>query len=377
MKKLTGLILVSGSEESDANILYLSGFSAPDRFLFMRSEKREVLVVSAMEKGRAEKVCPAKIEVFTPEELGVLKSEWGHLDRQVLAWVKQDGVERLEVGWEFPLGLCRKLEEAGLEVILKKEAVCPERAIKSAEEIAYLQKSQCAAVAAMDAAVQCILDSKIKPDGRLFFEGKPLTSEKVKQVIHTVLMQHSCLGVGTIVAGGEQAVDPHHRGSGELFAGEAIILDIFPRSEQSGYWGDLTRTVCRGRANEALKNLYFAVEAAQAAALKKVKPGIPVAEVHKTACQVFEDRGFKTEEINGRHVGFIHGTGHGVGLEIHEVPRVGKGKEILQTGHVITIEPGLYYPKLGGIRIEDTVVGTQDGWEYLAECKKKFELLGQ
>ena len=377
MKKLTGFILVSGSVESDANILYLSGFSAPDRFLFLRSENRGVLVVSAMEKGRAQKVCKAGIEVLTPEELGVPKLKWGHLDRQILAWANQDGVERFEVGWGFPLGLCRKLEKAGFEVDLKNGAVCPKRAIKSEEEIVCLQKSQRAAVAAMEAAVKCILNAKIGEDGTLFYEEKPLSSEKVKQIIHTVLMQHGCTGEGTIVAGGEQAVDPHHRGSGILFAGEAIILDIFPRSEETGYWGDLTRTVCRGEASEALKNLYSAVEAAQTAALKKVKAGVPVAEIHKTACQVFLERGFKTEEVDGRHVGFIHGTGHGVGLEIHEAPRVGKGKEVLQAGHVITIEPGLYYPGLGGVRIEDTVVVTQEGWEYLAECEKKFELGGQ
>jgi Xaa-Pro aminopeptidase len=202
-----------------------------------------------------------------------------------------------------------------------------------------------------------------------------LTSEIVRRLIHKTLIDHDCAGVETIVAGGDQATDPHERGHGILFAGQAIIIDIFPRSEKTGYWGDLTRTVCRGTAAPELKKLYHAVKAAQQAALRAVKPGVCADDVHAAAKVVFEKRGYKTEEVNGRHVGFIHGTGHGVGLDIHELPRVGTSGEILELGNIITVEPGLYYPGLGGIRIEDTLVVTEKGWRYLAPCAKKFELL--
>ncbi len=172
-----------------------------------------------------------------------------------------------------------------------------------------------------------------------------------------------------------QVTDPHERGHGPLYAGQAIILDIFPRSEKTGYWGDLSRTVCRGSAAPGLKKLYNAVKAAQAAALRAVKPGVCADEVHSAAQAVFERRGYETKEVDGRHTGFIHGTGHGVGLDIHELPRVGISGEILEEGNIVTVEPGLYYPGLGGIRIEDTIAVTSKGWRYLAPCGKKFELL--
>ena len=153
------------------------------------------------------------------------------------------------------------------------------------------------------------------------------------------------------------------------------FLIFFPRNEKTGYWGDITRTVCRGKAAPKLKKLYAAVKAAQAAALSAVKPGICADEAHTAAKAVFEKRDYETKVENGAHVGFIHGTGHGVGLDIHELPRVGTSGEILEVGNVITIEPGLYYLGLGGVRIEDTIVVTEKGWRYLASCSKKFELL--
>ncbi|MDH3982497.1 MAG: M24 family metallopeptidase, partial [Kiritimatiellaceae bacterium] len=124
-----------------------------------------------------------------------------------------------------------------------------------------------------------------------------------------------------------------------------------------------------------LKNIYNAVKAAQAAALRAVKPGTCADEIHALCKKVFEQRRFQTSERNGTHVGFIHGTGHGVGLDIHEFPRVGTSGEMLEEGNVITIEPGLYYPGVGGVRIEDTVVVTDSGYKMLAACEKKFELL--
>ncbi len=374
MNTLTGLIFIAGSSLSDTNILYLSGFSAPDPFVYMNTPHGGYLVVSAMEKGRAEKQSTAGTKVFTPADLGLKGKKAGNRGEQIHALMLIAKVRRLQVPSDFPVGLFQELEKSGIKISVSRKTVCPERKIKTADEIKKLRQSQRAAVAAMDAAVALIGSAKIGVKNGLYIGREKLTSEKVRRLIHKTLIDHDCAAVETIVAGGNQATDPHERGHGTLFAGEAIILDIFPCSEKNGYWGDLTRTVCRGPAAPELKKLYNAVKAAQTAALRVVKPGICADEVHAAAKAVFEQRGFETKEVDGTHVGFIHGTGHGVGLDIHELPRVGASGEILEVGNVITIEPGLYYPGLGGVRIEDTVVVTETGFRSLASCPKKFEL---
>lgn len=375
MNKLTGLVLLSGSFPSDTDIHYLSGFSAPDRFLFLKTESTSHLVVSSMEKGRAGKQSKPGTEVHTPAELGLTRKQSGQFHHQIVALMEKAKIRRIQVPADFPAGIFQSLEKKGVKISVLGKPVCPERKTKAKAEIACLRASQHAAVAAMDAAVALIGSARIDRENRLRIGKEFLTSEKVRRLIHKTLIDHDCLGVETIVAGGDQATDPHERGHGPLHAGQAIILDIFPRSEKTGYWGDLSRTVCRGSAAPKLKKLYHAVKAAQAAALRAVEPGVCADEIHAAAQTVFERRGYETKEVDGRHTGFIHGTGHGVGLDIHELPRVGTSGEILEEGNIITIEPGLYYPGLGGVRIEDTIAVTSKGWRYLASCDKKFELL--
>lgn len=375
MNQLTGQILLSGSSPSDTNIHYLSGFTAPDSFLFMRTEKASYLVVSGMEKGRAQKQSTPGTQVFTPADLGLKgKKAWDRVE-QIQTLMKRADLRRIQVPADFPAGLFQTLEKKGVNISIERKDLCPERKIKTAAEISKLRKSQQAAVAAMKAGIALIGSAKIDRQNRLLIGKEILTSENVRQLIHKTLIDFDCAGVETIVAGGDQGTDPHERGSGPLYAGQAIIIDIFPRSEKTGYWGDITRTVCRGAANPELKKLYNAVKSAQTSALRAVKPGVCADEIHTLCKQIFEERGFKTMEVDGTHVGFIHGTGHGVGLDIHEFPRVGVSGEILEAGNVITIEPGLYYPGLGGVRIEDTVVVTEKGYRFLASCPKKFELL--
>ncbi|WP_342803705.1 Xaa-Pro peptidase family protein [Pontiella sulfatireligans] len=369
------MILVAGSSPSTTNIHYLSGFTAPDSFLYMKTAQGGLLVVSAMEKGRAIKQSTPGTQIFTPADLGLKgKKAWNKVEQiRILMEIAQ--LRRILVPVDFPAGLFHALEKKGFKIAIERKAICPERKVKDKAEIAKLRKSQQAAVAAMKSAISLIGSAKIGKNGHLFIEKEFLTSEKVRQLIHKTLIDHDCAGIETIVAGGDQGTDPHERGHGPLFAGQSVILDIFPRSEKTGYWGDISRTVCRGPASAELKKLYNAVKAAQAVALRAVKAGVCADEIHGLCKTVFEQRGFETKEVDGAYVGFIHGTGHGVGLDIHELPRVGASGETLEPGNVITIEPGLYYPGLGGVRIEDTVVVTESGYRYLSACPKKFELL--
>jgi Xaa-Pro aminopeptidase len=322
-----------------------------------------------MEFNRLLRTVNRNTTVVHPEMIG---SAWknGAAD-----WIKNcTEQKKLIVSDDFPLGLAEKLKVAGFELHLSKDAPCPQRLLKTPDEIKAVQAAQRASVAAMQSAIRQIASAQIGPDGTLRCGKTILTSEIVRATICHTLLDHECIAPETIVAGGAHSADPHERGTGPLCAGQPIVIDIFPRSGKTGYWGDITRTVCRGPAPAALKKMYKAVKAGQLAALQTVKAGAWADAVHNAAAHEMEKRGYPTETIDGRPQGFIHGTGHGVGLEIHEAPRVSSAvHQKLRAGHIITIEPGLYYPEIGGIRIEDTVLVTRDGFQMLAPCTKRFE----
>ena len=368
------MLFLSGSGSSDPNVSYLSGFSAPDPFLFLRTKTGGILLLSPLEKGRALRLAGPGIEVLTPAEIGLSGNRAAKLENQALALLARAGKKSVAVPSDFPAGLFLALRKKGVRISVSRKPPCPERAIKRPEEIAAIRAAQRAAVAAVKAAKGMLAAAAPDANGTLRLDGEALSSERLRETIVSVLTRHGCAAPETIVAGGEQAVDPHERGHGPLRAGEAIVLDVFPRNERTGYWGDLTRTFCRGPAPEPLKRLHRAVKAAQTAALNTLRAGVPAADVHAAAVAEFERRGYRTGTQDGRPAGFIHGTGHGVGLDVHEAPRLGTGPERLRAGHVVTVEPGLYYPGLGGVRIEDTVLVTQTGFRMLAPCGKTFEI---
>ena len=201
-----------------------------------------------------------------------------------------------------------------------------------------------------------------------------LTSEFIKGEIDAFLSRSGYTLSHTIVASGVQGSMPHHSGHGPIISNSPIVIDIFPRSQQTGYFGDMTRTIIKGKAGENLKKMYKAVVDGQKIGINKIKHGVKSKVVHKAIVEHFEKCGFSTGPLNGKQQGFIHSTGHGLGLEIHEPPRISSGDEVLVEGNVVTVEPGLYYEKLGGIRIEDVVLVTKEGCRVLSSFPKKFEV---
>jgi len=189
------------------------------------------------------------------------------------------------------------------------------------------------------------------------------------------LLRHGCALDETIVACGSDAADPHERGSGPITVGEPVIVDIFPQDKETKYHADMTRTFCRGEPDDTVEKWFELTDEAKEAALAAVEPGVSGEAVHDAACDVYEEAGLPTLRADeSAETGFIHSTGHGVGLDVHELPHVSPGGEELRPGHVITIEPGLYDPEVGGIRIEDIVVVTEDGYENLTDYEKRLEL---
>ena len=376
-------ILIFGNSDNCPEIQYLTGFLTSDAVIFLLNGLKGYLVVPEFEVNRAkaavsssfiEGITPSTMDIVTPESLTGSGKKRKSLSLRTLRLLKAAKINHVKVSNFFPCGIVRDIEKAGISVTVSQKALVPERAVKTRQEISMIKDAQQAAVIAMRAAITMIANAEI--DGRKFLKvkGKYLVSEDVKHIICSVLMDHNCYCREVIVAGGLQAADPHMRGEGPLIAGQAIVIDIFPRHNTHGYWGDLTRTVVRGQPSPKLKKMYYAVKSAQIAALNEIKAGAKCSIVHNRALNEFRSRGFNQEVMNGRKTGFIHNTGHGVGLEIHEAPSLGAGDERLKNGNVVTVEPGLYYPDIGGVRIEDVVVVTSRGWRYLVPCEKKFEI---
>ena len=210
----------------------------------------------------------------------------------------------------------------------------------------------------------------------MFLDGAVLSSERLRSMIEQSLFERGAIADSTIVAGGVQASDPHQVGFGPLKANELVIVDIFPQIKRSGYHGDMTRTFLKGQANDAQKNLVHTVKEAQKRAIAKIKANISAHTIHAEVTSCFDQKGYitKRQSDGDAFIGFIHSTGHGIGLDIHELPRVSTTKNKLKANHVITIEPGLYYPNIGSCRIEDVFAVTKDGSEKLSKFNYQWQL---
>lgn len=359
----TARVIVADSDH-DANMLYATGMFVPDPFIYFEIAGKKHIVVSDLEIDRAKK----HATVHHVHSLSRYQKKHGmrKLAELLPKILREFGVRRMEVPADFPVYLAKNYRV--------KDPFFPEREIKTAAEIRKLTAALRLAEEGMQAGIEAIRQSRIGRGGFLYWRNQKLTSEHVQGVINATLAGLGGVGAHTIVAGGNQACDPHEAGHGPLRAHQSIIIDIFPRDTKTGYWGDITRTVVRGRASERVRGLYAVVAKGQEIGLQKLRAGIDGQEVHQAIVEFFDRHGFPTGRKNGRMQGFFHGTGHGLGLEIHEAPRVAGVHNILRTGQVVTVEPGLYYPGLGGVRIEDVVVITDRGNRNLTRFPKFLEL---
>jgi Xaa-Pro aminopeptidase len=377
MNRSENLLIVADSEH-DANMLYAVGMFVPDPFIFLRIRGRDYVVMSDLEIDRARQQA-AHCHVLSLgkyqkklRDAGARKTGFAAVIRLLLG---EKGVRSVLVPDSFPLGLAMELQKLGVRIKARAGAFFPERERKTPDEVKKISAALTMAEVGMAEGIQVLKLARIGRDRRLTYHNAPLTSEKLRAVIDTAILQTCGLASHTIVAGGKQGCDPHEPGHGPLRANEPIILDIFPRSQKTGYFGDITRTVVRGRANEATRRLYDTVLRGQKLAFKKIRAGVPTAEVHRTVHDFFDQEGYPTGRKGGRMQGFFHGTGHGLGLEIHEAPRLGaSSKGRLKDRQVVTVEPGLYYPEIGGVRIEDVALVTTNGYRNLTRFEKVLEI---
>jgi Xaa-Pro aminopeptidase len=379
-------LLVIGAPEHNAAAYRLSGFLAPDPVIYVRVANKGYLAVSSMEYGRAKREARAE-EVISFDELDVmnlareLKSGGRALAAAAAGLLERLGATHSPVAVPPDLGViyADELRARGLTVSPEARLFANLRRAKTEEEISYIERTQRAVEEACARAVGILKESKVAEYNTLMYEGEPLTSERLRSEIDVELLRRGCSADGTIAAGGPQAADPHERGHGPLKAGEAIILDIFPVDKTSRYYADMTRTFVKGEPDPQLEKMYNAVLESQEVALGMIRAGVNGRDVHTKVSDILHEAGYKTlihdqKEGEPLQEGFIHGTGHGVGLEIHEAPRLSIVDEELISGDVVTVEPGLYYPQIGGVRIEDLVVVTEDGCRNLTRFPKEFRI---
>jgi Xaa-Pro aminopeptidase len=367
--------LIVAASENDADMLYATRFFAPDPFIFLQQNGRRTLVLSDLEIDRGRRQAEAdEILPYSQFEKEVQGNDRKAppYEKVLAHFLTRRKVRSATVPASFPLGYARELESKKIRLQPTNELFWPERETKRESELRQMRKALEITEAGMARGIEVLKQSKPGKGRQLRWHNGTLTSEILRAEIDTAVLRAGGLPANTIVAGGDQACDPHERGHGPLKANSLIILDIFPRAARSGYYGDLTRTVLRGRASDEQRKLWETVNQGQALALKKMKPGVDGLKLHQEVRQFFTDQGYPTELRNGKQTGFFHGTGHGLGLEIHEHPRF--QKTVFKIGQVLTVEPGLYYPGLGGVRTEDVVALTKSGIRMLSRFPNQLEI---
>lgn len=369
-------LIEASSDVSDQ--AYLSGFWAPDAFVTLYVDGAVHCLVSPLEFGRAQSESLAtsvanvvEFDYFDRLEELERHEAWGST---IADFCARFDVTSVSVPGRFPLSVAEVLRDEGITVMVDTDGVVSSvRAVKTEPELEAIADAQEAAQAAMSAAENLLTEAAIADDGTLELEGETLTSERLKFEIELTLLEARCALDDTIVACGSDAADPHDRGSGPLHAGETIIIDIFPRHKESRYHGDFTRTFVKGEASDELHDWYELTSEALDAALGTIQAGVTGEQVHDAVCDVYEAAGHATLRAQPTtSVGFIHSTGHGVGLDVHEGPSLSTTGEELEVNHVITVEPGLYDPEVGGVRIEDMVVVTEGGYHNLTDYPREL-----
>jgi len=367
--------LIVADSERDADMLYATRMFVGDPFIFLEQNGKRTIVLSDLEIDRGRR--QAQADEVVPLS-GLEREVQGSSKKAPPFWkvvshfLQKRGVRTVTVPATFPLGLAEELAGNKIRLQTSTDLFWPEREAKTEDELKLIRRALSITEKGMARAIEVLAASSPGRGKKLAWSGRTLTSEILRAEIDSAVLRAGGLPANTIVAGGDQACDPHERGSGPLLADSLIILDIFPRDAKSGYFGDMTRTVVRGHASEERRRLWETVREGQEMALKKMKPGVDGLKLHNEIKQLFTERGFPTELRGGRQVGFFHGTGHALGLEIHEFPRF--QKTVFKPGQVLTVEPGLYYPGLGGVRIEDVAAVTDTGIRVLSRFEKRLEI---
>jgi Xaa-Pro aminopeptidase len=377
-------VLIHGDTHSSAALRHELPLGIIDPFSYFEVSGRRVAVIASMEAGRVQEAAP-DVEVIDPYALGLDElidrgMRWHELDAELcLRAANELGTRRLVVPAALPVSVADRLRAEGIEIEPDEPEFMRRRRAKNPAELDGIRRAQAAADAAMTAVAETLRAADAE-NGTLMFDGEPLSSELVRMRIREVCAGHDAPAPeDIIVAAGAAGASGHDQGTGPLPAGMPIIVDLWPRDERTGCWADMTRTfVAAGEPAADVARWHELSRTALTRVLEEVRPGVTGRELFAIACEVFEEAGELTQRTKAEgetlRDGFFHSLGHGVGLEVHEEPALGRtGSDGLVAGDVLAVEPGCYRSGYGGVRIEDLVLVTEDGWERLTEFP--YELL--
>jgi len=376
-------VLIHGDTVRSPELRHEVPLAVPDPFLYVERDGRRILVVASLEVPRLEEL-EAGLELRSPEHFGYddLLAEGRDRDEALVETYvracRELGVADAVVPAAFPLELADALRAAGIPVSADRKHFEHRRRAKNEAELAGIRRAQAAATAGIARVAELLRAADEDSGGALLLDGEPLTSELLRAEAEAVVAAHGAVPEDLIVSHGPQTSVGHELGSGQLRAGEPIVLDFFPRDRESGCFGDMTRTFCVGEVPEELRRYHELCREALHRALAAIRPGVPGAELHRLVCDLFHEHGFPTQlsKRPGETLadGFFHSLGHGVGLEVHEEPSLGRNGTELVAGDVVAVEPGLYRSGFGGCRLEDTVLVTEDGHENLTDHPYDLEI---
>jgi Xaa-Pro aminopeptidase len=368
------------------DVYHLTRFLSPDPIIALEDGEEIVVVANSLEEGRVRKQSRAttvfNIDEFGGKELRAQGMSREEMDANVIArFLASRATKRVMVPPYFPIGMAERLRALGIATSVAGD-LSDRRRAKRSDEIDALEAAQRACEDAWAKGVDALKRATVGKGRVLQLDGSPFTAERLRAVVEGRLLELGYASDGAIIAPGPQGADPHMIGTGPLHEGEPIVMDIFPQHKQTRYWADMTRTVSKGEPPAEIKKMYEVVKRAQDAGIKALRPGVIGREVHALVEDLIFEAGYDTLRKGQQHGpqkngapprGFIHGLGHGIGLEIHEEPSVGStGTLPLRVGDVVTCEPGVYDPEIGGVRLEDTLVITKDGARDLTHAPRQL-----
>jgi Xaa-Pro aminopeptidase len=377
-------ILIIGDTMRNPELRHEVPLGIPDAFVYAEVDDRRIVAISSMEATRVEALGTG-LEVRPTEEFGADEIRRSGVDvdegaRQLTLRIVQGlGIDRATVPRGFPLGFADALRAEGVELTVDQRLFDDRRRRKSGHELAGIRRAQKAAEAGVAVARELLARAE-RVNGGLAVDGETVTSELLKERIQAEFLRHGALAEEMIVSHGPQTAVGHDMGSGPVGADDVVLLDLFPVDLESACYADITRTFVVGDAPDEIREWHALCREALELGAAEVRPGADGGAIHRLVSEFFAERGFPTqltkEEGEVLRDGFYHGLGHGVGLEVHEAPGLGMLGHELVAGDVITIEPGLYRHGFGGVRVEDLLLVTDDGYERLTDCPYELELRG-
>ncbi len=356
---------IYNTTENDLNLLYWGGFQTPDPFFALKTENKTIAFVSELEYNR----CLTTSHFNEIHLLSEIRKEIKNIFPNKPFWPaffqylqKLYKIDQFFIPDNFPASIYAQIVSE-ISINFDKTFFETQRALKNKSEIEEIQKACTITAKCIDFAKDILKQSQIKHQ-TLYYQGQILTSASLRSLIETYCLSLEGYATDTIICGGLEASNPHARGNNPLKANELIVIDFFPRLQSSHFYGDMTRTVLKGKPSYQQEHLYECVLECQQSIISKIHPGVYTNELMQFALNFFEKKGYPTQDCEG----FIHSLGHGLGLDLHEYPTVSNTPIELKEGMVITIEPGLYFKNLGGVRIEDDILITQNGCQILSKC---------